>query len=353
MEEGNPEVESENKLNRHGGRRARVWAFFGLNHYRFVDHITQGYVLLVGLIILLLHNNTVPYWKWLLLAHVGCLLFVHLLVQAHARYPGQRVLNFLRHFYPILLYTGFYRETGALNQLLFSGYLDPFFIRIEQQLFGFQPSLAFMEWLPYPWVSEIFYMSYFSYYVMIVGVGLALFLRDRRQFFHYVSIVSFVFYLCYLTYIFLPVIGPRLFHREVAGYQLPDEVMPQTVPDIPAAIQAGPFYKIMAVIYDVFESPGAAFPSSHVAVALCTLYFSFVYLRRIRHVHLVVVVLLCLSTIYCHYHYAVDIVAGALTAAVLIPLGNRLYFKFGGAGVDGAVAMPAVQGIGAVQSSRS
>ncbi|MCX7872069.1 MAG: phosphoesterase, partial [Verrucomicrobiae bacterium] len=74
-----------------------------------------------------------------------------------------------------------------LNQVFFSGYFDPFFIRLEEKIFGFQPSLRFMEVLPYRIVSEIFYVSYFSYYLMIAGVGLWLFLKDRRQFHHFVS----------------------------------------------------------------------------------------------------------------------------------------------------------------------
>jgi membrane-associated phospholipid phosphatase len=41
------------------------------------------------------------------------------------------------------------------------------------------------------------------------------------------------------------------------------------------------------------------------------------------------VILLCVATVYCRYHYVADIVAGALAAAVLIPIGNRLYFRFG------------------------
>ena len=78
----------------------------------------------------------------------------------------------------------------------------------------------------------------------------------------------------------------------------------------------------------MFEPPGAAFPSSHVAVALCTVYFSFRYLRPIRYLHLAVAILLCLSTVYCRYHYVVDVLAGLVTAAVLVPIGNWLYFKF-------------------------
>jgi len=32
--------------------------------------------------------------------------------------------------------------------------------------------------------------------------------------------------------------------------------------------------------------------------------------------------------VYCRYHYAVDVLAGALAAAGLIPVGNWLYFRF-------------------------
>jgi membrane-associated phospholipid phosphatase len=239
------------------------------------------------------------------------------------------VLDFLRHFYPVLLYTGFYRETGSLNQMVYTGYVDPTFFRLDEQIFGFAPSFKFMETFPQTWVSELFYFSYFSYYLMIVGVGLALFLRDRRQFYHYVSVVSFVFYVCYLIYVFLPVVGPRIYYRELVDFDLPPDVIPAVVPVFPASVQAGPFFKIMAVIYHNFESPGAAFPSSHVAIALVTVYFSFLYLRKIRWPHLVLAILLCLSTVYGRYHYAVDIFAGALTTALMLPLGNWLYRKFG------------------------
>jgi membrane-associated phospholipid phosphatase len=44
--------------------------------------------------------------------------------------------------------------------------------------------------------------------------------------------------------------------------------------------------------------------------------------------------LLCLSTVYCRYHYVVDVMAGLVTAAVLVPLGNWLYFKFQGAATE-------------------
>ena len=297
-----------------------------MKHYTFVDYATQGYITLVGLLILGFHNERVPGWPILLPAHVIAFAAVHTLILAHARRPANRVLDFLRHFYPVLLYTGFYRETGILNEMFTPSYLDAYFIRFEQWLCGFQPSLAFMQAVPYLAFSELMYAAYFSYYVMIVGVGLALFRRDRTQFFHYVSVVSFVFYCCYLMYIFLPVSGPRLFFREVDGYQLPAEWLALgTAHPLPPAVTRGVFYQIITAIYAVFEPAGAAMPSSHVAVALTTVWFSFRYLPRIRHAHLVVASLLCVSTVYCRFHYAVDVVAGIAVALLLVPLGNRLY----------------------------
>ncbi len=302
-----------------------------IKHYLFIDYVTQGYILIVGSLILLFHNQTVPGWGWLIGAHAALLILVHLIVSASGRGRGGAVVDFLRHFYPVLLYVAFYRESGMLSQMFVSGHLDPVVIRWEQAIFGCQPSMEFMARLPWLPVSELFYASYFSYYVMIAGVGLTLFLRRREAFFHYVSVLSFVFYVCYLIYIFLPVIGPRVFARSLGGYTLPPEIQALAPPasfPYPPQITRGPFFRVMALIYDVFEAPGAALPSSHVAASICTVWFSFRYRLRIRHVHFVMVVLLCLSTVYCRYHYVIDVLAGLLTVGVLLPLGNRLFSRY-------------------------
>jgi len=301
-----------------------------MHRYTFVDYATQAYSALVAVLILVFHNQTVPAWPWLVGAHGAGLALVHWLVQNHARGRPKPALDLLRHFYPVLLYLWFFCETGWLNRMFFPEYLDPMVIGWEQAVFGCQPAVLFMEKAPWLAVSELFYAAYFSYYIMITGVGLALFLRSRQQFFHYVSVLSFLFYLCYLIYIFLPIIGPRLFFQAVNGYTLPEEAQRLAPTHVyPAAVQAGVFFRLMGWIYHVFEAPGSAFPSSHIAVAWCTVYFSFRYLKPIRYAHLALAVLLSLSTVYCHYHYTMDVLAGLLTFAVLLPLGNWLYFKFG------------------------
>ena len=175
---------SGSKAAKDAGRRAR--SSFSTLHpsfqrYTFVDYATQGYIALVGLIIVLLHGPRAPLWPLLLLAHAVGLILVHLLIQLHTRRPANRALDFLRHTYPILLYTGFYKETGLLNQMLYSGYLDPHFLRLERWIFGWQPGLELMERFPSREVSEVLYAAYFSYYLMVVGVALALLLRSVPQ----------------------------------------------------------------------------------------------------------------------------------------------------------------------------
>ena len=328
MKEATNHLNPDGRGNGRAGGSGSAGARHLFQGYGFIDWATQGFLALVGLIILVFHSPRVAYWPWLLLAHLVTLVLVQGLIRFQARHPGSRLLDFLRSYYPILLYTGFYRETGLLNQMIYTGYLDAHFLRLERWLFGWQPGLELVERLPWRWTAEILYGAYFSYYLMIAGVGLALLLRNRAHFAHFISVVSFVFYVCYLIYIFVPVVGPRIVHTDIVTQALPRDVFPPQPVTTPAGVESALFFQIMAWIYERFETPGAAFPSSHVAVALTTLYFSFLYLRPIRWLHLAAALLLCVSTVYGRYHYVVDVWAGILTAALLVPLGNRLYFRF-------------------------
>ena len=300
-----------------------------MKHYAFVDYATQAYCGLVTLLILLFHNNSVPNWGWLVAANLTAFLLVHCLIEGQARWPTLRAIDCLRQFYPLLLYTWFFCETGRLNRMFCAAYLDPVLIRLDQGLFGCQPSVLFMDKFPCLWLSELLHAAYFSYYLMVAGIGLARYVRNRRQFVHYISAISFVFYCCYLIYIFLPVIGPMVFCERFPGFSLPPEVQ-QLAPTggYPASVTNGLFYRLMEWIYRVFEAPGAAFPSSHVAIAVCTVFFSFRYLRPLRYPHLALVVLLCLGTIYGRYHYVVDVLGGLFVAGTFLPLGNWLYSRF-------------------------
>jgi membrane-associated phospholipid phosphatase len=280
-------------------------------------------VLLVALLIAAFHGGRLPGWRGLVLTHVAVACGIHLLLHVHRRWRHWFV-RMLRSFYPMILYSFFYLETHRLDGLFSRGCFDLTFIRADEALFGCQPSLRMVHWLPQWWVSELLYAAYFSYYLMVFGTGLALyFLRDSRRYFRYLTTVTFIFYVCYLTYAFFPVMGPHGGFERKSASGVDASTYVRAAPD---STTRGPFYHIMFVVYEVCEPEGgAAFPSSHVAVAAATLCFTWREFRRLRWLHLAAVVLLCVSTVYCGYHYAVDVIGGLLLAAVLIPVGLLLY----------------------------
>lgn len=313
-----------------------------MRSYRFIDWATQVFLGAVVLLLLLglVRGGDPRLAARLLAAQIAAGLVVHGLIRWEAR-GAPPIVSFLRNYYPILLYTGFFRETEWINQLLGLTRLDPIMIRWEQSLFGTQPSIRWMQLAPHPWVSEVLYASYFSFYLMIAGLGLWFWWKQPAVFSRFVAVMSFVFYCCYLIYMIVPVVGPRVFfdpspERELF-LQFSGGVAPTGYPE---AVQKGPFRLLMKLIYRNFEARSAAFPSSHVAIALTTLWFSWRYLRPIRWIHAFVVVLLCLSTVYCRYHYLVDVGAGILTAVLLTPLGNWLYCRFESCPAEGAHGPP-------------
>ncbi len=297
--------------------------------YRTIDYLTQGYVAFTGLVVLLFHGDRLPHWELHFLVHAAVLVAAHVLIRVEKSRPGG-LLSFLRAFYPMILYTFFYFETHKLDDLIFRQPFDGVFIGLDRALFGCQPSQVFVRKLPYLAVSEVIYFGYFSYYVMLPGVGLALYFRDRRRFFNYLTVVSFVFYVCYVTYIFLPVRGP--YARDVMA-PADAEMLGERV--VPEQLERGVFYRIMKSVYSSLEpATGAAFPSSHVAAAVTALYFSWRYLKRVRWLHLAAVLLLMVATVYCGYHYVVDVPAGLLTAVILVPIGELIWRAGAPAGAD-------------------
>jgi membrane-associated phospholipid phosphatase len=290
--------------------------------YRFMDYSTQSYLGVVALIVLFFHNERLPHWPLLVAAHAAAILAIHALVLAHAKWPKSLLLTFVRITYPIIMIGTLYQETGWVNLLITGNYHDHAIIALEQMIFGYQPIVRFMEAFPYRPVAEVLYFAYFSYYSLVPGVMFALYFTDRRRCFRYVSVISFVFFVCYLAFMVAPVLGPKAIliprYAEMVGINY-------VVPAVPPGVDAAFFYKIMSVIHGKWQVIGAAFPSSHVAVALGVLYFAWTSLRRARYAILIGVILLAISTVYCRYHYAVDVFGGIIFAAVFIPLGEWLY----------------------------
>jgi membrane-associated phospholipid phosphatase len=305
--------------------------------YRLIDVATQSYLLFVALVALALRGEQ---WVALVALHLGTMAAIHCLIGPHpppetravvaGRFTATAARAWLREFYPIFLFVGLYRETVVLNRMMDTPRLDPWLVKADHALLGFQPAEAFSVTFAQPLFSEFMHLSYLSYHLMIGGVGLWLSVRNLAAFRHFVTVVSLVFYACYATYLFVPAVGPRVLFAPtperaqfVAHYGRDPRPTPATAGGRWAQ-------RTFAFVEEHGDIAGAAFPSSHVAVALVTAWFSWRYIRPIRWLHVVFAVTILFSTVYTRAHYAVDVLGGLVAAAVLFPAAQALYARTGG-----------------------
>jgi membrane-associated phospholipid phosphatase len=219
------------------------------------------------------------------------------------------LFNLLRNIYPVLFAGYFYTETVHYNKLFFDN-LDPFFINLDQWLFGFQPSLEFSKTFSNPWFAEIMYFGYFSFYFIILGFVLIMSFKQKTLFVEQTYKVAFSLLFFYFIFAIFPSAGPQFYFNEI------ERVVPTNgyvFQDIIHAIQAGA------------EQPTGAFPSSHVGVTVAILLLARKMLPLFYKICLPLAFILILSTIYIKAHYAVDAIFGILIAPIIVYLATVMY----------------------------
>jgi len=283
---------------------------------RYLEVLTLGYLGCLALVLLWRRGAAGPGW-WAWLSIDGAIAAA---ILQGARAAGPRLAGpspgglrgWVADLYPLPLFILLYRQSEALNRTFFAEPLDPAFFALEARLFGFQPSLAFAERFPATALAEVFYAAYFAFYPLILGFGAWAIARDREDGRRFLGTLATVFYACYGCFLMFPVVGPRILDLGGLSPQVLAGLGLTGVTPMPPTTQAGPFARLMSVIYEVFEGAGGAFPSSHVAVACLVLREAFVRRLALRWFLAVPVALLCLATVYGRYHYACDVVAGLL-----------------------------------------
>lgn len=213
-------------------------------------------------------------------------------------------------WYPMVLFTFLYYQTGLLNRILFPRFMDPYFVGLDRKILGFFP-LPFPEgWYGSAFVSEYFHLSYLSYYFLVPLTGVLLYRKEKDLFKDYIFQISALFYLCYLIYIIIPVEGPLHLRETVFG-------------------GSGFFQKLVEYIYLKGENPGAAFPSSHVAVGLFAAWWGSRHVRKGKYLYWFPALSLTVSTLYCMFHYFVDVLGGVALALIFMGLSYTLESEVG------------------------
>ncbi len=265
------------------------------------DLILAGYVGFSGLLILAFGWKLNPgVWIGVTLAHVAILLVGLWWIGRPAEHPS--LGGFFRDAYPLLFIAFLYWELRYLALFFSAGYNDPLILRLEETLFGSQLAMTLSQWFPYVWLSELMHFFYASYWFLLPVALVGLYLRGRLSGFRELVFAELVVYFgCYLVFIFFPVAGPHYQFPVIGGH-----------------LSEGFFYQLVHLVLEDGGSKGAAFPSSHVAVAFAILLVSWRHDRLVAAVMAPFVIGLTISTVYGRFHYGIDALAGVLTAVVLV-----------------------------------
>jgi len=209
-----------------------------------------------------------------------------------------------------VLLASFYSETAHLNTFIFPK-IDPFLMRCDEWLFGFQPAIWFSEKFDSTIFSELMFMGYFSYYIMPL-VAFFIIWKYKQDFFEEFSfLVLSGYFVYYLIFILLPAEGPQFFF---------DSPLNQ--------IEAkGPFGTMVKLIQYLGEAPTAAFPSSHIGIMVIILTLLFKKQKTLFKIFLPFSVILLFSTVYIKAHYFVDVLAGLLSAPFVLFFNKFIYSK--------------------------
>ncbi len=273
-----------------------------------LDIITFGYILF-KLIYILAGWNRIDQPLRHVISYVSILIFV-IVIQRLYR-PGHNILiKFLRYAYPLLFLGFFFNASTLVDRVIFPDYLDPIFQQIDYIMFGYQPAIEWGMAYDHVIIQEIFHFAYFSYYIVIPLVAILILINKYEYFSKFIFTMLFVFYICYITYSIFPVIGARYW----------EELFQLTM-----TYRGGLFTRIMAFIYSNSQHTGAAFPSSHVAITMIVNIGAYKYSNLLGMILVPLSLALFISTVYCHYHYFVDVIFGIVYAAVLFKPAELLH----------------------------
>ena len=235
------------------------------------------------------------------------LAVVIFLTQRVERLP--KALRIAVDFYPAAFIPFVYESLGALIAAARGRPRDDVLIAADRAILGGDLSVI-LQPLVTPFLAAFLYVAYSMYYFLPLVLGGFLWSRDVAAARRYIFTLSACFYVSYAGYFTIPAYGPRTALADRNRVPLETSAVARV---------------ISKTINELEHTKLDAFPSGHTMITVAVLIVAWRRARRLFWVLLPVGTLLIASTMYCRYHYLVDVIAGVVLAFATVPLGDRLY----------------------------
>jgi len=214
----------------------------------------------------------------------------------------------LHSLLPLISLVVYYLQATACDHLIFRESFDPFLIAGEHCLFGnlnLPASFSGNHLL----VDELMHFFYFSYYLILFIPGIIMLSKRSPKAHEMIFSLTLMMYTHFIFFILFPGDGPVANRAEI----FPKGLI---------------FVLLMNIIYEIGGNQGGgAFPSTHVAAPVMIFLYSFSGFGQNRRPIQLAMPGIILATVYCSYHYIVDILAGLITGIVFYFIGKIVYLS--------------------------
>jgi membrane-associated phospholipid phosphatase len=277
---------------------------------RPADLVTIGYQIFI-IIAISFHFFAVPNPGFLLLYHLVIIAFLLWLPYAKTN----RVIRWLRTFNPLIIIPTNFDELHYLVHNVNPVDFDELLIKIDYAIFGVHPTI-WLEQFSNPILVEYLQIVYATFYFLPVILVVILCKRKEQEnvnFFVYIIVLGF--YMSYVTYFLVPAIGPRFTLEHLQINPVTGLWATQSIIDT----------------LNFLESiQRDAFPSGHTEMTILTMIYAWKFSRKYFWVLSIIGTSLIFSTVFLRYHYAIDVVAGALLAYIVYLISEPLYQRLKG-----------------------
>lgn len=245
----------------------------------------------------------------LLITLYSCLIFLQILL-IRTKDRG----NFLNPTYdfvfPTVCILLVFDSLGRIVHFINPRDIDPLLIKLDYLLFNGHPTVM-LESIMTPLLTDILQAAYSSYYFLPISLGIALKMKgDDKAFDRSLFLIMLCFYLSYIGYMLMPAIGPRFTMDHLQNRALEGLFI------------TAPLQELLNRLEGVKRD---AFPSGHTAITLLVVYLAWRFEKRLFVLFLPVAGALIFSTVYCRYHYVVDVIAGIALSLITVVLGEKYY----------------------------
>ncbi len=274
---------------------------------RPADTITILFLSFLIVLTIIFYKN-VPKAPFLIITYL--ILIISQAIILRFKSQGRFLGLFYDLVFPIICVLVVFDSLGRLVHYINPKDIDPLLIRLDYLIFDGHPTIM-LERLMSPLLTDILQLAYTTYYFIPISFAAILLLKNQRQEYNRtLFLILFCFYLSYLSYILMPALGPMFTISHLQNT------------DLQGLFIAGQIQKFLNQLEGIKRD---AFPSGHTAIPLVVLYLAYRFKRRLFWIFLPIVLVLIFSTVYCRYHYVVDIIGGFGLAILTILLGETFY----------------------------